>query len=124
VLHVAPDGTVSEHWTGLTLVTALAAGPDGSLYALEMATGIDPADPASIAPGSGRVMRRTGPDSAEDVVTGLDLPVAMEFGPDGALYVAGPAFGADDGEGTILRVDNAAAPVIVRAQASADTPCL
>ena len=54
------------------------------------------------------MVRRTGPDTAEDVVTGLDLPAAMDFGPDGALYVAGPTFGADEGQGTILRVDLAA----------------
>jgi len=105
VVTVAPDGTVADAWTGLTLVTALAVGPDGGLYALEMATGIDPDDPASIAPGTGRVVRQTGPDTAAAIVTGLALPVAMEFGPDGALYVASPAFGADDGQGTILRVD-------------------
>lgn len=109
VVEVAPDGAVTEVWTGLTLPTALATGPDGALYALEMATGIDANDSASIAPGTGRLVRRTGPTTAEAVVTGLTYPVAMEFGPDGALFVAGPAFGSDGGTGTILRVDLAAA---------------
>ncbi|MDP9366459.1 MAG: ScyD/ScyE family protein, partial [Chloroflexota bacterium] len=108
VVEVGPDGSVTEVWSGLTLVTGLAVGPDGALYALEMATEIDPDDPASIAPGTGKVVRRTGPDTAEDVVTGLALPAAMEFGPDGAVYVAGPTFGADEGQGTILRVELAA----------------
>jgi hypothetical protein len=108
VVQITPDGTVTEVWTGLTLVTALAVDATGALYALEMATGIDADDPASIVPETGKVVRRTGPDTAEDVVTGLPLPVAMEFGPDGALYIAGPAFGADNGEGLILRVDVAA----------------
>lgn len=105
VVNVAADGTVTEVWSGLTLITALAVDEDGTLYALEMATGVDPNDPGSIAPGSGKVVRQIGPDSAEDVVTGLSLPIAMDFGPDGALYIAGPAFGADNGEGVILRVD-------------------
>jgi hypothetical protein len=105
VLEVAPDGTVTPVWSNLTLVTALAAGPDGALYALEMATGIDAEDPSRIAPGTGKVVRRTGPQTSEDIVTGLTLPVAMDLGPDGALYVASPAFGADQGEGTIVRVD-------------------
>ena len=105
VREVSANGAVREVWSGLTLVTALAVGPDGALYALEMATGIDPDDPASIGPGSGRVVRQTGPETAEEVVTGLNLPVAMAFGPGGALYIAGPAFGGDDGAGTILRVD-------------------
>jgi hypothetical protein len=104
VVQVAPDGTVTDVWTGLTLVTALTLGPDGTLYALEMATGHGD-DPEAIASGTGRVVRMTGPDTAEPVVTGLPLPVAMDFGPDGALYIAGPTFGADEGQGTILRVD-------------------
>ncbi len=122
VVQVAADGTVSEVWTGLTLVTALALGPDGALYAAEMATGINPDDPGSIRPGSGRIVRQTGPDSMEDVASGLSLPVAMEFGPDGALFVASPAFGADNGEGTIVRVDlSGGTPVAVaKAIASAD----
>jgi hypothetical protein len=105
VVQITPDGSIAKVWTGLTLVTALAVDADGTLYALEMATGISPNDPSSIVSGSGKVVRRTGPDSAVDVVTGLPLPVAMDFGPDGALYIAGPAFGAGKGEGTILRID-------------------
>lgn len=124
VVEVSPDGTVTEVWSGLTLVTALAAGPDGSLYALEMATGIDPDDATTIAPGSGKVVRQSGPDAAEEIVTGLALPVAMEFGPDGALFVASPAFGADDGEGTILRIEPAAgSPVAVPDSISVTTTC-
>ncbi|MDP9359706.1 MAG: ScyD/ScyE family protein [Chloroflexota bacterium] len=104
VVAVSRDGAVTDVWTGLTLVTALAVGPDGTLYALEMATGHgDDAD--AIAPGTGRVVRMVGPDAAEPVVTGLTLPSAMDFGPDGALYVGSPTFGADDGQGIILRID-------------------
>ena len=104
VVRVAPDGAVTDVWTGLSLVTALTVGEDGALHALEMATGHGD-DPGAIAPGTGRLVRMTGSDSAEPVVTGLALPVAMDFGPDGALYVAGPTFGADEGQGTILRID-------------------
>ena len=74
------------------------------LLALEMATGHGD-DPGAMAPGRGRVVRMIGPDAAEPVVTGLALPVVMDFGPDGALYVASPTFGADEGQGTILRID-------------------
>ncbi|MDQ3694391.1 MAG: ScyD/ScyE family protein [Chloroflexota bacterium] len=104
VVRVAPDGTVTDVWTSLSLVTALAVGQDDTLYALEMATGYGD-DPDAITPGTGRVVRMTSPDAADPVVTGLALPVAMDVGPDGALYVAGPAFGADEGQGTILRID-------------------
>ena len=36
VIHVAEDGTVTDHWTGLTASTDLAMGPDGALYAAEI----------------------------------------------------------------------------------------
>jgi hypothetical protein len=39
VVKVTPDGAVSDAWTGLTVVTDVAFGPDGLLYAAEMATG-------------------------------------------------------------------------------------
>ena len=123
VVKVAPDGTVTDVWTGLTLVTALAVGPDGTLYALEMATGHG-VDPDAIAPGTGRVVRMTGPDTMEPVVTGLMLPVAMDFGRDNALYIAGPTFGADEGQGTILRIDlSTGEPVVVPTELPAGPPC-
>jgi hypothetical protein len=123
VVKVAPDGTITDVWTGLTLVTALAVGPDGTLYALEMATGHGD-DPDAIAPGTGRVVRMTGPDTMEPVVTGLSLPVAMDFDQDGDLYIAGPTFGADEGQGTILRIDlSAGEPVVVLTELPAGPPC-
>jgi hypothetical protein len=123
VVKAAPDGAVKDVWTGLTLVTALAVGPDGTLYALEMATGHgDDAD--AIAPGTGRVVRMTGPDTMEPVVTGLMLPVAMDFGRDNALYIAGPTYGADEGQGTILRIDlSTGEPVVVPTELPAGPPC-
>jgi hypothetical protein len=123
VVKVAPDGAVTDVWTGLTLVTALTLGPDGTLYALEMATGHGD-DPGAIALGTGRVVRMTGPDTAAPVVTGLTLPVAMDFGPDGALYIAGPTFGADEGQGTILRVDlSGTEPIAVPTELPGAPPC-
>lgn len=103
VVTINQDGTVTEIWKGLTLVTSMAAGVDGALFALEMATGYGD-EPGAIAPGSGRVVRQDGPDAAVPIVTGLDLPASMLFGPGGDLYISGPAFGADAGEGYIIRV--------------------
>ncbi len=89
VLHVAEDGTVTDAWTGLTTVTDVTVGPDGTLYASELSTG-NPGEPPFLVPGNGQVVRQTGPDSLEVVAAGLMFPVAVEMGPDGSLYVALP----------------------------------
>ena len=111
VLHVAEDGTVTDAWTGLTAVTDLAVGADGTLYASQLSTG-NLQEPPFLVPGSGQVVEQTGPDSLEVVASGLMLPVALDVGPDGALYVSLPAIGADRGEGVIVRIapDGSASP--------------
>jgi hypothetical protein len=113
VMHVSPDGTVTDSWTGLTAVTGLAVGLDGALYAAEMSTGNSDQAP-HLRRGTGRILRQTGPDSAEEVAIGLDLPVRIGFGPDGGLYVTRPAFGANNDEGSLFRLDlRAAEPIVV-----------
>lgn len=103
VIHVAPDGTVTEVWTGLTAVTDVAVGPDGTLYAAEMSTG-NTEQPPFLVPGSGRVVRQEGTDGSVEVATGLMFPISLAFGPDGGLYVSLPALGATGGEGMIVRL--------------------
>jgi hypothetical protein len=102
ISHVAPDGTVENVWAGLQAVTGIALGPDGVLYAAEMATEMTD-EGLFFTHGTGRIVRQTGPASAEEVASGLDLPVAIRFGPDDALYIAAPAFGADN-NGQLLRI--------------------
>ena len=104
VFKVTPDGTTETVWTGLTMVTDVAIGPDGALYALEMSTG-NSAEPPFYQRNTGKIVRQTGPDSAEDVVTGLDLPISLQFGPDGTLYTSFPAIYAEGGAGGIARID-------------------
>jgi hypothetical protein len=104
VIHVTPDGTVTDAWTGLTTVTGLAVGADGSLYAAELSTG-NLSEPPFLNPGSGRIVRQTGPDTLEEVTTGLMFPIALSFGPDGGVYYATPAVGAHMGGGMIVRLD-------------------
>jgi len=106
VVHVAADGTVSDAMTGLTTVTGVAVGNDGTLYAIEMSTG-NTEEPPFLVPGSGRLVRQGGADSLEPVVSGLMFPVALKAAPDGMLYIALPAFGAEDGSGQIVQVDMA-----------------
>jgi plastocyanin len=123
VVKVEQDGTVSDYWTGLTMVTGLAVTPDGTLYALEMATGNQPTEP-NIFPDTGRLVRQTGPDSLEPVVTGLDFPISLAMGPDGGLYVSLPAIATDGELGGIVRIDPALqGPVAVPENLLADSPC-
>ena len=81
-----------------------AVDDGGALCALEMATGYGD-DPSRIGLGTGRIVRQIGSGMAEVVVTGLSVPSAVDSGPDGALFVAAPAFGADDVEGIVPRCD-------------------
>jgi hypothetical protein len=109
VVHVTADGTVTDAWTGLTTVTGLALGPDGTLYAVEMSTE-NSAEPPNLQPNTSRVVRQTGPDTSEPVVTDGNLLTKIGFGPDGALYVTYPAYASDagQGQGVLLRIDLAA----------------
>jgi sugar lactone lactonase YvrE len=111
VVKVTPDGTVSDAWTGLTAVTDVAFGPDGTLYAAEMSTGNLDTEPF-LRPDSGRIVRQTGPDSLEPVITDMPPPVQIGFDADGRLVVATPAFGPDAGAGlgVLVSLDPAEAP--------------
>lgn len=125
VVHVAADGTVTDHWTGLTAVTDVVMGPDGVLYAAEMATNnLD--DAPYLNPGSGRIVRQSGPDGIEEVVTGIDYPVYFAFDADGMLVLTTPAFGPDRGvgHGKLVQVDPAAAPVSLDGIESVTPTCL
>jgi len=70
-------------------VTGLAIGPNGALYVLQMA----PDTPSEYPqPGFGKVTKINPDGSLKDVVTGLSVPTAMTFGPNGKLYISN--FGA------------------------------
>jgi hypothetical protein len=103
-------------------VTAVAVGLDGTLYATEMSTG-NLEQPPFLVPGTGRLVRQTGPDSAEAVVSGVMLPIALAVGPDHAFYVALPALGADQGEGVIARFAPAEATASPMASPAATSTC-
>lgn len=97
---------VADSKAGLTTVTAVNFGPDGLLYALELAD-VPEAPPGFPAPGFGKVVRLASSGQWQDVVTGLNIPTGMTWGPDGRLYVSD--FGAVPaphvGLGRILRFD-------------------
>jgi hypothetical protein len=73
---------------------------DGQVYALEAFTG------ASFpVPNSGAVVRLNNRGGWDPVVTGLNFPTALTFGPDGNLYISNQGFGQPTNTaGEILRV--------------------
>jgi plastocyanin len=121
VAWIAEDGGITTVWSGLTAVTGVAVGPDGVLYATQLAETRD--RPPFFNLASGSIVRQTGEAGVEPVLTGLNLPVALRFGPDGALYASGPAIGASQGAGYVLRVDPAASGIALDLSALTAPDC-
>lgn len=124
VVNITVDGTVTDAWTGLTAVTDVAIGPDGTLYALQLGTP-DGDHSLSVAPNTGKVVRQAGPDSAAEVAVNIDAPLAMEFGPDQGLYVSTPAIVTEPGHGAVIRLNLTQGHVMTMDDAIlAASPCL
>jgi sugar lactone lactonase YvrE len=86
---------------GLTAVLGVAVYK-GRMYVLEMTT--VPGMPGPQWAGQGKVVRVTAAGTLETVASGLTLPTAMTFGPNGALYVSNQGFGTPPGAGQIVRI--------------------
>ena len=99
ILKITPSGEIDTVVTGVTTVLGVAFDKQGYMYILENTTG----NPFP-TPGTGEVLRLT--DSGLQVIaSGLFLPTAMTFGPDGALYVSNVGFGPPPiGLGEIVRI--------------------
>jgi len=102
ILRITPDGSISVAATGLTTVLGVAFDNRARMYVLE-----NTVTPGGPAPGEGDVVRIIG-GHREVIASGLALPTAMTFGPDGALYVSNVGFGPPpslpDGPGMVLRI--------------------
>lgn len=86
----------------LTTVVGLAFDCHSRMYVLENTTGKGNAQPT---PGTGKVVRIDPSGARTAIITGLTLPTAMTFGPDGALFVSNAGFGLPPGMGQVLRFD-------------------
>jgi len=99
IIKITPSGQVKTVATGFTTVLGVAFDHKGRMYVLENTT-----DNAFPTPFTGKVLRVTE-DGVEEIATGLFLPTAMTFGPDGALYVSNVGFGPPPvGLGEIVRI--------------------
>jgi len=99
ILKITPSGQVETVLTGVTTVLGLAFDHEGYMYILENTTG----NPFP-TPFTGKVLRVMD-NGLEEIATGLFLPTAMTFGPDGALYVSNVGFGPPPvGLGQIVRI--------------------
>jgi hypothetical protein len=102
ILLVTPNGSVQTVRTGLTTVLGVAFDRLGRLYVLENTT-----TAGFPTPGKGDIVRIVGANK-EVIASGLALPTAMTFGPDGALYVSNLGFGPPpslpNGPGQVLRI--------------------
>ena len=100
VLLVAPDGTISDYATGLTMLTDLQRGPDGELYAVQFGIFGEQGP----TPNSGAVVRIKEGNASEVLVSDLPFPTALAFDSDGNGYVTISGVGAP-GSGAVVRFD-------------------
>ena len=100
ILTITPSGQITTFATGFTTILGLAFDRRERLYVLENTTGGNPFP----TPGTGKILRIDGRGHFEEIVSGLSLPTAMTFGPDGALYISNNGFGFPPGQGEILRI--------------------
>jgi hypothetical protein len=101
VYKVTPSGRISIVETGFSAILGIAFDKDGGMYVLENTTG----NPFP-TPGTGDIVR-IDPSSGErrTLVTGLNLPTALAYGPDDHLYVSNWGFGPPAlGGGQILKI--------------------
>jgi hypothetical protein len=114
ILRVDQYGNVHFVADELTTVLGVAFDKAGDLYALQTSAPVTSTTPGGppVIPGSGSVVKRNKTTGEwQPVATGLMVPTAMTFGPDGFLYISDIGFGAPPtGLGQIVRVDVTKAP--------------
>ncbi len=100
VFKITPSGQIKVWIADLTTVLGVTFDREGRMYVLENTTG----NPEP-TPGTGMVLRVGRSGRRDTVATGLFLPTALTFGPDGNLYVSNKGFGPPAiGGGEILKI--------------------
>lgn len=95
-------GEVTPYLTGLTAVIDIAFDRHGTLYIVEIASGLVPGPGADPGVGNGRLLRKPANGAVEVVMEGLVFPSGIAIGEDGTLYITN--FGIFPGGGQVLRV--------------------
>ena len=100
VYKVTPGGQISTFATGFNMILGIAFDQLGRLYVLEN-TSNNPFP----TPNTGDIIRVGSSGAREVIVSGLNFPTGMTFGPDGKLYVSNIGMGPDAiGGGQILQL--------------------
>jgi hypothetical protein len=99
IMRITRSGQITTVAIDFETVLGLALDSQGRLYVLENTTG----NPFP-TPGTGKIVRVDGKHRYTDIATGLVVPTAMTFGPDGNLYVSNVGFGAPPGSGQVLKI--------------------
>jgi len=100
VLKITSDGSITTVAIDFSTILGLAIDSKHRLYVLENTTG----NPFP-TPGTGKVLRIDGKHQYTEIATGLNLPTAMTFGPDGNLYVSNWGFGPPPvGMGEVVKI--------------------
>lgn len=99
----SPSGELLETYTGLTGVTDVHVAEDGTLYAVQIASGFGD---AGWNPNSGSIVTVTS-DGITPVAEGLSFPYAMAFAPDGSIAVTINSSFSPAGSGQVIRVNAA-----------------
>lgn len=100
VTRVTPEGEVSPYATDVQLLTDLQLGPDGELYAVQIAE-LGEEGPVE---NSGKIIRIKEGESSEVLVDGLAQPSAIAFNEAGDAFVTANIFGPP-GVGQVVKID-------------------
>ncbi len=99
VYKISMSGEMVDSVTGFNAVLGVAFDQLGGMYVLENFT-----DNPFPTPGTGDIIRVDRSGTRQTIVSGLNLPTAMIFGPDEKLYVSEWGYGMPPGGGRILQI--------------------
>jgi hypothetical protein len=97
----SPDGSLTQTYTGLTLVTDVLVDDDGNIFAVELAAGLGE---RGFIPDSGRVVR-VSDEGVTPLMEGLRAPYGLAQAPDGGLVVSVVSAFDASGSGMVIAVE-------------------